>query len=511
MRTDDEGAAMEQDEPEHVDVLIVGAGISGIGAAHALVTGLPRKRFVVLEARQAIGGTWDLFRYPGIRSDSDLTTFGYEFKPWTDRKVIAGGDRILEYLREAVAEYRLEGFLRFGQRVVDAAWDGSAARWTVVAEDPATGRRTTRTCDWLFAAGGYYRYDRGHTPEIDGLGRFAGPVLHPQHWPDRLETRGKRIVVIGSGSTAVTIVPALAREGAHVTMLQRTPTYVLSLASEDGFAVRLRRLIGDRRAHAVLRRRSIAIQRTLWVLAKRRPAMVRRFIRWVNIRQLPDGFPVDEHFNPPYDPWDQRLCFVPDGDLFRAIREGGAEVVTGRIRSVGEHAIELEDGRVLEADVIVTATGLEVQPFGGFRMTVDGAEVRLSQTVAYKGLMLSGVPNFAFAIGYTNASWTLKVGLVCEYFVRLLAHMDRHGYAAAVPRLPEGGVPTRPLLDFGAGYIRRALDRLPKQGPGVPWSTSTNYADDVRLLRRGPIADRWLDLTRRETQAPVPAAASTTG
>ncbi|MCU1474636.1 NAD(P)/FAD-dependent oxidoreductase [Amnibacterium sp.] len=491
---------MEQDEPEHLDVLIVGAGISGIGAAHALTTRSPGRRFVVLEARAAIGGTWDLFRYPGIRSDSDLTTFGYEFKPWTDRKVIAGGDRILAYLREAVAEYRLERFLRFRQRVVEAAWDGGRARWTVVSEDPATGERTVRTCDWLFAAGGYYRYDRGHTPHIEGLDRFAGPVIHPQQWPEQLPTRGKRIVVIGSGATAVTIVPALADEGAHVTMLQRTPTYVLSLASEDRFAVRLRRLIGDRRAHAVLRRRSIAIQRALWVLAKRRPAMVRRFIRRVNVRLLPEGYPVDEHFNPPYDPWDQRLCFVPDGDLFRAIRDGAAEIVTARIRRVVEHGIELEDGRVLEADVIVTATGLEVEPFGGFPMTADGMPVQLSETVAYKGLMLSGVPNFAFAIGYTNASWTLKVGLVCEYVVRLLDDMDRHGYAVAVPRLPDGGVPTRPLLDFGAGYVRRALDRLPKQGPAVPWSTSTNYADDVRLLRRGPVADRYLHFRARTVE-----------
>ena len=500
---------MERDEPEHLDVLIVGAGISGIGAAQALVTRLPEKRFAVLEAREAIGGTWDLFRYPGIRSDSDLTTFGYEFKPWTERKVIAGADRILAYLREAVAEYGLEEFFRFRQRVLDAAWDGPSARWTVVAEDPATGQRTTRTCDWLFAAGGYYRYDRGHTPPIEGLERFAGPVIHPQEWPDRLDMTGKRVVVIGSGSTAVTIVPALAGQGAHVTMLQRTPTYVLSLASEDRFAERLRRLLGDRRAHALLRRRSIAIQRTLWVLAKRRPAMVRRFIRSVNVRQLPEGYPVDEHFNPPYDPWDQRLCFVPDGDLFRAIRDGGAEVVTARIRRIVEHGIELEDGRALEADVLVTATGLEVQPFGGFPMTVDGAPVRLSDTVAYKGLMLSGVPNFAFAIGYTNASWTLKVGLVCEYFVRLLDHMDRHGYAAAVPRLPAGGMPTRPLLDFGAGYIQRALDRLPKQGPAVPWSTSTNYADDVRLLRRGPIADRYLIFTAHEGRVPDTAEAAT--
>jgi monooxygenase len=496
------------DEPEHLDVLIVGAGISGIGAAQALSTRLPAKRFVVLEARDGLGGTWDLFRYPGIRSDSDLTTFGYEFKPWTDRKVIADGDRILAYLQDTVVEYGLERYFRFRQRVVEAAWDGRAARWTVVAEDPGSGKRTTRTCDWLFAAGGYYRYDRGYTPELEGLDRFDGPVIHPQQWPEDLDTRDKKVVVIGSGATAVTIVPALARAGARVTMLQRTPTYVLSLASEDGFAVRLRRLIGDRRAHALLRRRSIAIQRTLWVLAKRRPAMVRRFIRSLAVRQLPDGYPVDLHFNPPYGPWDQRLCFVPDGDLFRAISDGGAEVVTARIRRVTQHGIELEDGRALEADVIVTATGLEVQPFGGFPIIVDGAPVQLSETIAYKGLMLSGVPNFAFSIGYTNASWTLKVGLVCEYVVRLLDHMDRHGHAVAEPRLPGGGMATRPLLDFGAGYIRRALDRLPKQGPGAPWSTSTNYADDVRLLRRDPVEDGYLAFTARAPRTPVTSEAA---
>ncbi len=499
---------MERDEPEHLHVLIVGAGISGIGAAHALSTRLPAKRFVVLEARDSIGGTWDLFRYPGIRSDSDLTTFGFEFKPWTDRKVIADGERILAYLRDVVSEYRLERFFRFRERVVEAAWDAGAARWTVVSEDTGTGKRTTRTCDWLFAAGGYYRYDRGYTPEIEGLDRFAGPVVHPQQWPEHLDTRDKEVVVIGSGATAVTIVPALAREGARVTMLQRTPTYVLSLPSEDGFAVRLRRLVGDRRAHALLRRRSIAIQRTLWVLAKRRPRLVRRFIRFLAVRQLPDGYPVDVHFNPPYGPWDQRLCFVPDGDLFRAISDGSAEVVTARIRRVTQHGIELEDGRTLPADVIVTATGLEVQPFGGFPMIVDGSPVQLSETVAYKGLMLSGVPNFAFSIGYTNASWTLKVGLVCEYLVRLLEHMGRHGYAVVEPRLPEGGMATRPLLDFGAGYVRRALDRLPKQGPRVPWVTSTAYGDDVRLLRRGPVADRHLVFTARAPRAPVAAEAA---
>ena len=499
---------MESDEPEHLDVLIVGAGISGIGAAHALSTRLPAKRFVVLEARNAIGGTWDLFRYPGIRSDSDLTTFGYEFKPWTDRTVIADGDRILAYLQDTVSEYRLERFVRFQQRVVEAAWDGEAARWTVVSEDPRSGERTTRTCDWLFAAGGYYRYDRGYTPEIEGLDRFGGPVIHPQQWPEDLQTRGRAVVVIGSGATAVTIVPALVREGARVTMLQRTPTYVLSLASEDGFAVRLRRLLGARRAHALLRRRSIAIQRILWVLAKRRPALVRRFIRSRAVRQLPDGYPVDLHFNPPYGPWDQRLCFVPDGDLFRAISDGGAEVVTARIRRVIEHGIELEDGRTLDADVIVTATGLEVQPFGGFPILVDGAPVQLSETVAYKGLMLSGVPNFAFSIGYTNISWTLKVGLVCEYVVRLLDHMDRHGYVVAEPRSPDEGMVTRPLLDFGAGYVRRALDRLPKQGPAVPWVTSTSYSDDVRLLRRGPIADRHLTFTPRDPRTPAAAEAT---
>ncbi|HEY8320128.1 MAG TPA: NAD(P)/FAD-dependent oxidoreductase [Amnibacterium sp.] len=487
------------DEVEHLDVLIVGAGISGIGAAHALATRRPGTRFAVLEARAALGGTWDLFRYPGIRSDSDLTTFGYEFKPWTDVKVIADADRILAYLHETVAEYDLERYLRFQRRVVQASWSGAEARWTIEVEHTGTAERSTITCDWLFAAGGYYRYDRGYTPEIAGLDTFAGPVVHPQHWPEELAARGKRVVVIGSGATAVTIVPALAREGAAVTMLQRTPTYVMSLASEDRFAVRLRRLIGDRRAHALLRRRSIAIQRTLWVLAKRRPAMVRRFIRKQTVRQLPEGYPVDEHFNPPYDPWDQRLCFVPDGDLFRAIRDGGAEVVTGRIGTVTPGGVELEDGRTIEADVIVTATGLDVQPFGGFPMVVDGADVRLSDTVAYKGLMLSGVPNFAFAIGYTNASWTLKVGLVCEYFTRLLDHMQRHGYAVAVPRLPDEGMPTRPLLDFGAGYVQRALDRLPKQGPAVPWVTSSSYADDVRLLRRGPISDAALAFSARPT------------
>ncbi|MGN6741767.1 MAG: flavin-containing monooxygenase [Amnibacterium sp.] len=496
---------MEPREPEHLEVLVVGAGVSGIGAAQALSTRLPGTRFAVLEARDAPGGTWDLFRYPGIRSDSDLTTFGYEFKPWTDRKVIADGERILAYLRETVAEYGLERYIRYGRRVVAASWSSAAARWTVEVEDAHTGERAALSCDWLFAAGGYYRYDRGYTPEIEGLDRFEGPVVHPQHWPAGLETRGKRVVVIGSGATAMTIVPALARGGAEVTMLQRTPSHVLSLASEDGLAVRLRALLGDRRAHTLLRARSIAIQRALWLLAKRRPRLVRRFIRWTNVRRLPAGYPVDVHFNPPYDPWDQRLCFVPDGDLFRSISDGGAQVATGRIRAVAAHAVELEDGTTIPADVLVTATGLEVQPFGGFPLTVDGAAVALADTVAYKGLMLSGVPNFAFSIGYTNASWTLKVGLVCEYFTRLLTYMRQHGYAVAVPRAPQGGMPTRPLLDFGAGYVQRALDRLPKQGPHAPWVTSMSYADDVRLLRRAPVADGVLGFTTRAAAATADA------
>ncbi|MFF9351252.1 flavin-containing monooxygenase [Streptomyces sp. NPDC014734] len=481
---------------EHLDVLIVGAGISGIGAARYLKTELPSKSFAVLEARQVSGGTWDLFRYPGIRSDSDLHTFGYEFKPWRDEQSIADAPRILDYLRQAATENGIDAHIRYHHKVLGASWSSDEARWTVEVEHTDTGERTTLTCGWLFCAGGYYRYDEGFTPRFEGLDRFPGPVVHPQHWPKDLDYAGKRVVVIGSGATAVTLVPSMAGTAAHVTMLQRTPTYVMPIPRADAIANALKRYLGQRRGYALSRRRNIAQQRLVWSFCRRFPKTARRVIRWSNARQLPAGYPVDVHFNPPYAPWDQRLCAVPDGDLFRSIREGRATVVTDRIATFTERGILLESGQELETDVVVTATGLNVQAFGGIRLTVDGREVRLSETLAYKGMMLSGVPNFAFAIGYTNSSWTLKVGLLCEHFCRLLAHLDAHGYDSCRPEPADPGMVTRPLLDFGAGYVRRAVDSLPRQGDRMPWLTSMDYRDDVKLLRSGSVTDRELVFSR---------------
>ncbi|MGY1726445.1 flavin-containing monooxygenase [Geodermatophilus sp. SYSU D01062] len=481
---------------EHLDVLIVGAGISGIGAGRYLTTELPAKSFAILEARGASGGTWDLFRYPGIRSDSDLSTFGYEFKPWRDRQAIADAPKILAYLRETATENGLDEKIRYHHRVLAVAWSSEDARWTVDVERTDTGERLQLTAGWVFCAGGYYRYDEGFTPVFEGRDRFRGRIVHPQAWPEDLDLTGKRVVVVGSGATAVTIVPAIADTAASVTMLQRTPTYVLPVPREDKVAALLRKWFGDERGYALTRRKNIAQQRAIWSFCQKHPKAARRVIRWVNTKQLPEGFDVDTHFNPPYDPWDQRLCAVPNGDLFRAIREGRADVVTDRVVTFDETGIQLASGRHLDADVIVTATGLNVQAFGGVAITVDGAPVTLSETVSYKGMMLSGVPNLAYAIGYTNSSWTLKVGLLCEHFVRLLRHMDERGLDTARPVLADPAMPTRPFLDFAAGYIQRAVGQLPRQGDRMPWLTSMDYHSDVKLLRADSVVDPELRLTR---------------
>ena len=491
--------------PEHLDVLIIGAGISGIGAARYLTVEHRSKSFAILEARDASGGTWDLFRYPGIRSDSDLHTFGYEFKPWRDEQSIADAPRILAYLRETATENGIDQRIRYHHKVLTASWSTPEARWTVEVERSDTGERLRLTAGWIFCAGGYYRYDEGFTPHFAGRDRFRGLIVHPQAWPEGLDYAGKRVVVIGSGATAVTLVPAMAGTAAHVTMVQRTPTYVLPVPRTDAIANALKKYLGPNRGHALTRRKNIAQQRLIWSFCQKYPKVARRLIRWINVKQLPEGYAVDEHFNPPYDPWDQRLCAVPDGDLFRAIRDGKASVVTDRIATFTETGIRLESGRELEADVIITATGLNVQAFGGIHLTVDGEPVNLPDTVAYKGMMLSDVPNFAYAIGYTNSSWTLKVGLLCEHFCRLLAHMDAHGYTICRPEPTDPDMPTRPFLDFGAGYIARVVDALPRQGNQMPWLTSLDYRGDVKLLRADSVIDPELRFARSTAPAEVPA------
>ncbi len=493
--------------PQHVDVLIVGAGISGIGAGRYLRTELPTKTFAILEARAALGGTWDLFRYPGIRSDSDLHTFGYEFKPWRDEQSIADAPRILDYLRETATENGLDDTIHYHHQVLDAAWSSQDARWTVQVERADTGETFEMTCGWLFGAAGYYRYDEGFTPEFEGRDRFGGTIVHPQHWPEDLDYAGKKVVVIGSGATAVTLIPSMTDTAGHVTMLQRTPSYILPVPRKDAIANRLRKILGDERGYAVTRRKNILQQGLIWSFCKRYPNAARKLIRWLNTKQLPEGFPVDEHFNPPYNPWDQRMCAVPDGDLFRSIRDGQASIVTDRIATFTETGLLLESGQELEADIIITATGLNVQPFGGIPLEVDGKPVKLAETVAYKGLMLSGVPNFAYAIGYTNSSWTLKIGLLCEHLCRLMAHMDAQGYDVCRPEVADASMPTRPFLDFAAGYVQRVVDQLPRQGDRMPWRTSMNYLDDVKLLRADAVTDPELhfEAARQRATAKVSA------
>ncbi len=467
---------------EHVDVLIVGAGISGIGAACYLQREHPQRSYAILEARAATGGTWDLFRYPGIRSDSDVQTFGYAFKPWNGDTVIASGQSILDYVRETASEHGVDAKIRLHHEVLSADWSSETARWTVQVRRNDSGETMQLTCNWLFGASGYYRYDRGFTPRFSDSERFRGTIVHPQAWPADLDYTDKRVVVIGSGATAVTLVPELAKKAAHVTMLQRTPSYVMSIPGQDHAAALLRRLVGPEQAHALTRRKNIAIQRALFRFCRRFPKAARRAIRHMNAKLLPKDYPIDQHFNPPYDPWDQRLCMVPDGDLFGALRSGRASVVTNTIERFTEHGIRLASGEELAADIIVTATGLELRVFGGVLLHVDGVPVKLPEKVAFKGMMLDGVPNFVFAIGYTNASWTLKVGLLCEHFCRLLARMDANGHRICRPERPDPGAPTKPLLDFQAGYVLRALHELPLQGSEGSWLTPMDYALDTKLF-----------------------------
>jgi monooxygenase len=474
---------------EHVDVLIVGAGLSGIGAAHHLQERCPGKSYAILEARAEIGGTWDLFRYPGIRSDSDMHTLGYRFRPWTEAKSIADGPSILRYVRDTAREGGIDRHIRFNHRVVSAAWSSEEARWTVTAERSDDGGTVTLTCGFLFVNSGYYRYDEGFTPEFPGLDRFGGEVIHPQHWPEGFDYSGKRVVVIGSGATAMTLVPAMAKDAAHVTMLQRSPTYVISMPGEDGLANRLRAVLPDRVVYPLVRWKNVFLQGAFYRLSRRRPELIKKILRRGTIKALPPGYDVDKHFKPRYNPWDQRVCLVPDADLFQVLHDGSAEIATDRIATFSEDGIELESGARLEADVVVTATGLNLLFLGGIEITIDGAEPDLPRALTYKGMMLSDFPNFAYTLGYTNASWTLKADLTSEYICRLLNHMDAGGHRIATPTVSDPAITEEPLLDFSSGYVQRSLDQLPKQGSKEPWKLRQNYPVDLRMLRHGAIAD----------------------
>ena len=486
---------------DHVDVLIVGAGLSGVGAACHLRRNCPDKTYAVLEARDAIGGTWDLFRYPGIRSDSDMFTLGYSFKPWTDPKAIADGDAIRRYVRETAREYGVEEHIRFRHRVLRAEWDSASARWTVHAHRDDTGEDIVLTCAFLFACSGYYRYDAGYTPEFPGAERFTGELVHPQHWPEDLDHTGKRVVVIGSGATAVTLVPAMADRAAHVTMLQRSPTYVISLPSRDVVADALRRWLPAKAAYPVVRWKNVLLGTVNFQLSRRAPKLVRSLLLRAAKGRLPAGYDVDRHFSPRYDPWDQRLCVVPDGDLFHAVRAGRASVVTDTVDTFTERGVRLGSGEELPADIVVTATGLNLLALGGMTLAVDGVDVDLAKTVAYKGMMLSGVPNFAMTIGYTNASWTLKADLVATYVCRLLRHLDATGQQIVTPVAPGAGA-LEPLIDLKSGYVLRSVDALPKQGDRAPWRLHQNYARDVLLMKRGRLVDEGIRFSRA-----TPAAA----
>ena len=482
---------------EHVDVIVVGAGLSGIGGACHLKRECPQKSFLILEGRETMGGTWDLFRYPGVRSDSDMYTLGYRFRPWREAKAMAGGPAILKYIRDTAAEYDIDKKIRFNQRVRRASWSSDNERWTVEVENGHDKTVVQLTCGFLYLCTGYYDYESGYTPEWPGVERFRGRIVHPQKWPEDLDYAGKRIVVIGSGATAVTLVPAMAERAEHVTMLQRSPSYIVARPAEDIVANSLRRVLPARAAYVLSRWKNVLSGSFFYRLARRKPEV----FKWMVARGVRNhlGEQYDSrHFTPPYNPWDQRLCLVPDADLFRAIRERRVSVVTDHIESFTEDGLLLKSGERLDADIIVTATGLVLKLFSGMQLVVDGAAVDLPKTLVYKGMMFSDVPNLAFAVGYTNASWTLKCDLAAGYVCRLLNHMDQRGYSICTPRLKDPDVKEEPVIDFNSGYVLRALPTLPRQGSKTPWRLHQNYIKDLSMMRYGRVEDGTMEFKHKE-------------
>ena len=482
---------------ETLDVLVVGAGLSGIGAGYHLQNRCPGKTYAILEARDAIGGTWDLFRYPGIRSDSDMFTLGYAFRPWEDGKAIADGASIRDYVRDTADRYGISDRIRFHHRVKRASWSSAEARWTVEAE-VGEARETRRfSCRFLYLCSGYYDYHEGYTPHFEGRESFTGEIVHPQFWPEDLDYTGKRVVVIGSGATAVTLVPSMTDKAAHVTMLQRSPSYVLSLPDEDHTAEQLGRFLPRRFAFGAARWKHVMLSMAFFQFCRRFPERAKRMLRKQVAAQLPDHIDVDTHFRPSYNPWDQRLCFVPNGDLFKALRAGTASIATDHIERFTPEGIRLQSGETLAADIIVTATGLKMLALGGIDFEVDGEAVTLPEHLSYKGMMISEVPNMAIALGYTNASWTLKADLTSMYVCRLLNHMDARGLDYCLPRNDDPGLDEEPIIDLAAGYVLRAIDQFPTQGSKAPWKLYQNYVLDLLTLRYGSVRDDAMVFGRR--------------
>jgi monooxygenase len=475
--------------PEHFDVIIVGAGLSGICAAYYLQTRCPAKRSTILEARHTLGGTWDLFRYPGVRSDSDMHTLGFSFRPWREPVAIADGPAILRYLHETAAAYGIDRRIRYGQRVRRASWSSAEARWTLEVERAPGGETVELTCDFVLVCGGYYDYAAGYMPSWPGMERYGGCVVHPQHWPAELDYSGKRVVVIGSGATAVTLVPALAEQAGHVTMLQRSPSYVVTAPAQDGGARWFQERLPAGLGASLARWRSILLGAWFYRLARRRPEATRKGILAAARYELGPDYDVETHFAPRYNPWDERLCVARDGDLFRAIRGGRASVVTDQIEAFTQCGIQLASGKELPADVVVVATGLRIMLLGGIELVVDGSTVDLATTLIYKGMMYSGVPNLASVFGYVNMSWTLKCELIAGYVCRLLNFMQRGGYAMCMPRRPVNVRGVAPLLELTSGYVRRAAHLMPRQGSGDPWRMHQNYGRDLLNLRFGRLND----------------------
>ena len=482
---------------EHFDIIIVGGGLSGVNAAYHIQNSCRGKSYVILEGRDAIGGTWDLFRYPGIRSDSDMFTFGYPFRPWHSNAAIADGESIRTYIRETAEAYGIDRKIRFGHRVKGASWSSADAVWTIEAERGADHEPVRFTCDFLFGCTGYYDYAAGYTPEFAGVADFKGRVIHPQQWPEGLDYKDKKVIVIGSGATAVTIIPVIAETAAHVTMLQRSPTYIVSRPTDDALAKSLRRYLPTGIAFSIARWYYVLFGLYFFNLSRRKPDAVKQWIVSQARAQLGADYDVKTHFTPRYNPWDQRLCLAPDADFFNAIKAGKADVVTDQIATFTETGIRLQSGQELTADIVITATGLKLQLLGGIRILVDGRPVKLGETMNFKGVMFSDVPNLFGTFGYTNASWTLKSDLTSAYVARLINYMDRHGYVVCTPRQRDASVASQPLIDFSSGYIQRGLDQLPRQGSRKPWRLNQNYVWDLLSLRFGSVNDSALEFLRR--------------